>query len=1296
MTTQTLLAVVCPAGMGPGGRQRVNIYLTPRLSGANLLSDFPDWLDWAHLVKQHGLKFTLTCAGQTTTVDADTAPLRPDIWGAVFSHDALVQEYQAPDFNKRLIVSYPYRDAHDFVRGVYMTASTVPPAVAARELNEVFGDFVFRDEEGNSTLDRELSELRVAMWQLQESGGPLPSGDNELLALRFALYNRLPPAPTRDPLPDKPAELRKLIDFHQALTALAAYPSLLPALGLVFPAELPHSFCPIGNGEIQVTAIKPGWTWTAAPELTMPATAYVADNRDFAAAPAGSVAGGFLALAPADFSLVAVDLDGALLKIMALADSLANARRLGRGSTPLADGLLPALRSSGLSLLADNRAQQLLQAIDDNLGFLAGTGARPLNASDLTRGYRLDVYSDRDRTWRSLHRRDGTYRFGDGHVAAQTEDEEGFTQLAVVQPADDPNRPPDPVATAAGAPQPGTDLYVNERVARWNGWSLSAPRPGTPLNRDPDPAHALDPDPTMGQPVTAFAMTTSFTPHPGTLPTLRFGARYRVRARTADIAGHSVPLSATAPDGLVAPPDGQYLPYLRYEPVSHPLLVPRAEPGPGGSLAQLVIRSFNSDPSLDTVPATQTDERHVLPPRVAVAMVEHHGLLDDPAGRPRGDAAAYEMIVARDAAPVPAVDAAAGIVVGYFPDPLARGAALAGLGSAVVQVPFDGTWPDLKPFRVLLTEGSASPAWDAAARALTVTLAKGEVAVTGLSCYLYPDDLNLMGVWNWIRELFEQRNQGALANADAGPEAVANAEWQGNVTQNVLDGGNQFVTPSLPVSFTHAVQQPLGRPVFTRLPIVSDPPAATLANSFTPLTAWRSPGSHHAVLLGALQINGATTASVDLEARWIDWIDDPERPGPERRQASGHVDRITLASLDGGPVPADGTGNRQVAVYIPRVDALWFAAPFDTLDGVPSPQQVAAPVHVLGDTRHRVIRYRAISSSRFAEYFPEPGIVTSRTGPALTVDVPSSARPLAPDVAYVVPAFGWDRELSTDIRTEVRRGNSLRVYLRRPWYSSGAGELLGVVLWPAGGEPTDDQLESGKAFFTQWGLDPIWASGALAAVPSTASFPGARRIAGGLSLHGIAQPVDVAGHDVGYDAGRQLWYCDIEFDNPSAYAPFVRLALARYQPRSIPGAELSQVALADFAQLVPDRSAALTIDPASPRDARLVVAGLAPEGPTSSYFTVDVEAPRPGAGTDLGWRPATPAEARVIEDSPPPAEPGSVLYAATIRFAAAPAPGQFRVVVREHEVIQVDPPAAALTDQPVYGTRLVYASILER
>jgi hypothetical protein len=1373
MIRQSIVAVVLPAGLASGANLRANVYLTPRLSGAHLLSAFPDWLDWTSLVQRHGLRFTFSCGGRTATLAADTSALRPDIWQAVFGHDSIVDEYPAPDFDRRLLVSYPSRDAHDFLRYAYQFATTT----SGRDrdggtLQTLLADFVFRDEHGNSTLDDTLSHLRVQLWNEQQGGAadsgntgtttpelaagaalpitqpPLtrPAGTRPMIE-RLALYHHLPPAPGRPPLPSTPGELARLIDFHQALTALTGYPSLLPALGLAFAVELPGTLCPASPEggsylSVQVSALDAGWTWTHPPTLGAPATAYVRGPDAFSAAPAtapadlasgiiqpADVLDGFLALTASDFHLVGVDLDGALLKAMALADSLANA-----SDPQLDDGLLPALRSSGISLLADDRAQQLLRAIRDNKGFdavLTGATVRALNARDLTRGYRIDIYSDRSGQWQSLHRRDGTYRFGDGSLVVHTTDEEGFTQLAVTQPADDPSRKTDPVATAAGAPQPGTDLYVNERIARWNGWGLSAPRPGTPLNRSPHPALATDPDPTAGQSVTTFNAATSFVPHPGALPLLRFGSRYRVRARAVDLAGDSRPLSAPAADQVVSPADGQLLPYYRYEPVGPPVVVLRTLPGLGGSLLELVIRSYNSNPSLDTVATDEVDERHVAPPRAAVQMVEHHGMLDDAAGRLRGDPATYELITARDRGEIPVVgqdpiETGPQLVVPYFPDPPARGAALTDLPQtltatdgvitsgalsyipvagvnprpgSVTKVSFGRAWPEREAFRIRLAEGDVPPTWSDGERVLTVVLPKGQVATTALSCFTTPDDLDLLGVWNWMRELLEALDAYALQQADAAPELVAIAEIGGQLTRQVLDGGNEFITPSAQLQLTHAVQQPLGRPSWTRLPIVHNPAspivAAALANSFCPVTAWRSLGSHHTVLLGALQISGATTAAIDLEARWIDWVDDVTQPAPTRVRASAHVERIPLPSLAGGPVAADGTGVRQVAVYIPKIDALWFAAPFDQLDGVESPFDVAAPMHQLGDTLHRTIRYRAVASSRFQEYFPEPGTVTSRTGLGLTVDVPSSARPLPPDIVCVLPTFGWERQVSTDTKTEVRVGNALRVYLRRPWYSSGSAEELGVVLWSAGqAAPSDDQREASKALITQWGLDPIWASGPISDIPSLDTFPNAAHRGSGLTLQESTKVVDVAGHPVGYDADRQLWYCDIVFDNPSAYTPFVRLALARYQPRSIAGVELSHVVLSDFAQLSPDRSATLTVDPADPRTARLVVAGLAPTGPTQPYFTVTVEARHPDINTDLGWEPSSPAQALVTEDSPAPSQPASVLYSGTIRFAHRPAPGSFRVVVREFEVIEADPPPTALSDTPEYGARLVYVSIL--
>jgi hypothetical protein len=1373
MADQTITVVVLPAGPAAGGKLSANIYLSPRLSGAALLSAFPDWLAWPELIQQHGLTFDVECDGRTATVAADRAALRPDVWREIFSADTMVAEYPQPDYDKRLIVSYPVRDAFAFLQYAYQSAATASADDSDRLLEELLHELSFRDGD-KSTLDDVLSSQRVAMWLLQQGVRyiPTPNGppqtappapaaasgaraalaappNTRLMIERFALYHHLPYARNRPPLPSTPADFARLLDFHKAVSVLTAYPALMRSLGLVVPVELPDSLCPASPSAgsyltLTVSAVTPGWPWSIRPAVAPLRTSYVRNGPVFAAAPATAPGGpgfptadvvdGFLVLGADSFQLMTVDLDGALLKAMTLADNVAFAPDPAQ-----IEPVLPALRSGGVSLIANGRAQQVLAAIQANKAFeaaLAGAQTpRPLNAVDLVRGYRLDIWSARTSQWHSLHRRDGTYRFGPADsVVINTADEEGFTQLAVTQPADDPTRPIDPVAAAAGAPQPGTDLYVNERIARWNGWSLSAPRPGTPLNRSPDPAQAADPDPTAGSAPTPFKMTTAFTAHRGSLPELRFGDRYRVRARTVDLAGYSAGLETQAPEPVVAPAAGATLPYLRYEPVGPPVLVLQTVPGPGGSHAQLVIRSRNTDPSLDGVPTSEVDERHVAPPRTAVLLAEHHGMLDDAQGFLKGDAATYQMIIERDRGEFPAVDGTpidpgSQLTVPYLPDPIARGAAFANLpntpantrgvvtggklsyetppdvqpvAGSVTRIDFQAEWPDSQAFRILLAEGSSEPSWQDAERALTVPLAKADSVTMGLSCYVDPQDLELLGVWRWILELYEAAEAIALQQG-SGPAIVDLASESALLTRVVLDGGHEMITPQLDVTLVHAVQQPLGRPAWSRLPIDHSPqfPSAVpaLGNAFWEITAWRYAGSHATVLLGALAINAKSTAAIDIDAVWTEWQDDVSQPAPTRTPAASHVDRIPIVSLADGVLYADGSQARAVAQYIAEIDTLWFAAPFDSLQGVTPPDAVAAPVHQHGDTKHRCIQYRAVASSRFQEYFTEPGLDFTRTSAPIMLDVPSSARPLPPDVLYVIPTFGWERQESTNLKSEVRLGNGLRVYMNRPWYSSGEGELLGVVLWPGSQQPPDDTTrETFKAFFTQWGLDPIWDSGSLPAVPSIADFTATTYSGTSLTLEETSLQVDVAGHAVAFDETRGLWYCDVVIDAWDTYEPFVRLAVARYQPSSIPGVELSHVVLTDYAQLTPTRSASVTIDPASPAQARLVVGGPAPGGPTQSVVTVTVEERAENIGTDLGWLPAPAARASVTEDSPAPGSPTSVLWSGTIKFATMPQPGTFRVVVREFEVFEIDLPATPASAAPLaraaYGQRLIYASIL--
>jgi hypothetical protein len=711
----------------------------------------------------------------------------------------------------------------------------------------------------------------------------------------------------------------------------------------------------------------------------------------------------------------------------------------------------------------------------------------------------------------------------------------------------------------------------------------------------------------------------------------------------------------------------------------------------------------------------------------------------------------------------------------YLPDPLARAAAFrdlpgtkgdaigrvapgAGAAAEIAYTPLDdpqprpGTativeyggrddWQQVLPFRLAVTDGDGRPAWDPNERVLTVALPKGTTHVVPMSSCCDADDLKTLGIWAWLREYVEHVTTSGDGVESAFAESPAARDRLAHVLQLAAEGGHRMITPPRLLTLVSAVQQPIGHPVFSRMtaqlrlaPTEDEPVATdlrtesetspTAATEEAVLTGWREPGGTDAYLVGALQVHGASTAKIDLRAEWTDPYDDPVAD-PDRnvkeRQSSTAVDQIPLPD----PRPrrfwwTDNTlyepgGSRAVGHYVREHDLIAFAPAGSRLGNLPEGEGVdedAVPRHRIGDTRHHVVTYTAVATSRYAEYFPAEKdgekLDFNRTSEPVVVDIPASARPVAPLVRYVVPTFGWERAGTANQVRSVRTGGGLRVYLDRPWWSSGAGELLGVTL----ANRTDIDRELWKGSITQWGEDPLWASSPLRAFPSISSFPDAVISERNLSLEtvdhlsvpfaefGISRHVDVAGHAVAWDEQRKLWYCDLRIDTDSpTYAPFVRLALARYQPHALEDAKLSPVVLADFAQLTAERALTVTGDPFTSQTLEVTVSGPGPTVPRRTRIHVTVQRQDPdldGHETDLGWE--TAAGVTITDtgadplDAPPPE---FVLWHGRVALSddAASGEGRYRLLVEEFEAYRVDPvglPAAAALG-PRLGERLVYA-----
>jgi hypothetical protein len=309
-----------------------------------------------------------------------------------------------------------------------------------------------------------------------------------------------------------------------------------------------------------------------------------------------------------------------------------------------------------------------------------------------------------------------------------------------------------------------------------------------------------------------------------------------------------------------------------------------------------------------------------------------------------------------------------------------------------------------------------------------------------------------------------------------------------------------------------------------------------------------------------------------------------------------------------------------------------------------------------------------------------------------------------------VPTFGW-REPKSDSNTIVheRKGGGLRVYLDRPWFSSGEGELLGVVLPQQSGMPD----EAFRPYVTMWGIDPIWdGRNVPSTMPLAEQFTNAVSVGKNLSLSEltstqmpIGPKVSVAGHKVEYDEERQLWYSDIVIDPQSAYMPFIRLALARYQPKSVNNAHLSRVVLADYAQLVPDRT--LIADRKSDSKLTVVVRGTSVYtgswlGSGPSEIEACLERQRPGAKDELGWLPVPDTNVTLKSKQ---ATALMTMWTGEINIPQGHS-GKYRLIVKEYERYAVDKPFSEDGTTPAPNIhlsqqsrptdrRLVYADAIE-
>jgi hypothetical protein len=332
-------------------------------------------------------------------------------------------------------------------------------------------------------------------------------------------------------------------------------------------------------------------------------------------------------------------------------------------------------------------------------------------------------------------------------------------------------------------------------------------------------------------------------------------------------------------------------------------------------------------------------------------------------------------------------------------------------------------------------------------------------------------------------------------------------------------GRHPMATPPEAVRFVHAVRRPL-RPV---------------GGALTPRPA--APGQTFARLAAGLDVDAASIGRVEVTASWREPVDDPAAERPSTREVSAAA--VGALTVERG--------------------------------------QTAFPDlrHELGDTRHRRIGYATLAISRFRQFFDTGDLDAAFRLPSTlaAVDLPSTAAPPAPVVLAAVPAFAWEGRrdaVAVGTTTRVRRGNRLRVELARPWFTTGEGEQLGVLV---AADPT--AVGSAAEPFLSWAArDPILRTRTpgrwLGAARLGGAAGGAVRVA--LPEAGEGATALLVPFDVTFADGR--WFADVEIglDPPGVYSPMAQLAVVRYQRQSIDGMERSPIVRTDIVNLLPDRT----------------------------------------------------------------------------------------------------------------------------
>lgn len=1131
MGDMTFIWTSLPAGVRQsqtvgGWSARVSLILTPRLvvngGNAQTLAEFPEFLDWPETMRAltpGGIELELQLRNADEIIGSSALqPVWDDltvpdsrVWSSIFGPATGVEEIKVP-------ASQPgVRATGDSSINSYNSGDLI------REIRDYYG----------AALSHELKLTEAPAPLERFSVRPATTNNsrtiNESAMERFSRFHRRAAEPSeRSGFTDSGGSVLQAPsppDFHQILSSLNAHPYLLRKLGLLMDIDIPleqlpfEQLLPGSNTDRPAIRLVPTNVnfestqhinhWTAVDYREGGSERYrlfnvAHENPDDVA--------GFLDLR--DETIIAQE------KFEHAALSLSQQA----AAEDKSDASIPALLQGGMRVAHQGIPGLIERAIHEQALLEGALQAREQTLRASANAANNDDTGDgTDDDAETLY---AEQLFLGVRVDVRHVDVGAWRSLCqreVTYQGQNWSSPDTGSVTEEGVIEPTayTDHNAEDKGMRasddlfeWDGWSLVVPRP---VQGD-EPSPVL---PTSALSKGASGLSAIIRVPTGSLEPQRFGRRYAFRARSVYLAG--IGLSTEEADELTrdnamgetvatAPTD-----CLRVESAKPPIVF-RGQKRSYGEAGDIIVLRDADQPKF----RTGEFKLHILPPEVSLSIAEKHGVFDglDPeeswqlVRQHRGKLGQTKAGDELEAIEAPA------LYTPYIPDPMVKQAVLnLPYGAGKVDMPRFDELPQkvrgkelARSCRLVLRAGTNGINWRLHDRDVIVELNKGRIYDFEIAARLSPSELAI----------------SAFAHPDWNKNMQL-AETQDELTIKAAKGEAPIVAPLRRIRVIHATQRPLGPPVFGRpliLPRTLHDTSARLADD-------------------ALRFDRPSTGRIDVYARWDDPVDDGRTNGFGVEALELHAGGVEINLTDGKP-------------FDPNELAEVSRSPLS---------------HDFGDTKYHEVTYTAVARSRFADFYPpeltnDAANITLASEP-VSLHVLSTAAPDAPDIAYLIPTFSRVQNHSPD-DTGTReyaieqRGEGLRVYLERGWFSSGKGEQLAlIVASPTTSGPLTDKV-------SEWGNNPLRDSAPLPGpLELEHIWGGEKRIA-----HWPMDDGNVALviYDVHFGKEHQMPFVDIEFLSQRAFMPLVRLGFARYQENAIEDCELSEIVHADFVPLTPGRS----------------------------------------------------------------------------------------------------------------------------